>query len=80
MFFFNIGGALTHWGRVTHICVGNLATIGSNNGLSPGRRQTIILIKVGILFNWSRSTYIYTFLFKKNAFEDVGAVRKIVAI
>ena len=33
---------LTHWGRVTHICVGNLTTIGSDNGLSPGRHQAII--------------------------------------
>ena len=33
---------LTHWGRVKHICVGKLTTIGSNNGLSPGRRQVII--------------------------------------
>ena len=33
---------LTHWGRVTHICVGNLTTIGSDNGLSPDRRQAII--------------------------------------
>ena len=33
---------LTHWGRVTHICVGNLTIIGSENGLSPGRRQAII--------------------------------------
>ena len=23
---------LTHWGRVTHICVGNLTSIGSDNG------------------------------------------------
>ena len=33
---------LTHWGRVTHICVGKLTTIGTDNGLSPERRQTII--------------------------------------
>ena len=33
--------ALTHWGRVTHICIGNLTIIGSDNGLSPGRRQAI---------------------------------------
>ena len=26
---------LTHWGRVTHICVSKLAIIGSDNGLSP---------------------------------------------
>ena len=40
---------LTHWGRVTHICVGNLTIIGSDNGLSPGRRQAIIWINAGIL-------------------------------
>ena len=40
---------LTHWGRVTHICVGNLTIIGSDNGLSPGRRQAIVWTNVGIL-------------------------------
>ena len=33
---------LTPWGRVTHIWVDNLTIIGSDNGLSPGRRQAII--------------------------------------
>ena len=33
---------LTHWGRVTHICVSKLTIISSDNGLSPGRRQAII--------------------------------------
>ena len=33
---------LTHWGRVTHICVNKLSILGSHNGLSPGRRQAII--------------------------------------
>ena len=33
---------LTHWGRLTHICVGRPTIIGSDNGLSPGRRQAII--------------------------------------
>ena len=32
----------THWGRVTHICISKLTIIGSDNGLSPGRRQAII--------------------------------------
>ena len=41
--------ALTHWGRATHICVGKLTTIGSDNGLSPGRRQAIIWTNTGIL-------------------------------
>ena len=40
---------LTHWGRVTHICVGILPIIGSENGLSPGRRQAIIWTNAGIL-------------------------------
>ena len=40
---------LIHWGRVTHICVGNLTIIGSDNGLSPGRRQAIIWTNDGIL-------------------------------
>ena len=40
---------LTHWGRVTHICISKLAIIGSDNGLSPGRRQAIIWTNAGIL-------------------------------
>ena len=40
---------LTHWGRVKHICVGKLTTIGSDNGLSPGRRQGIIWTNAGIM-------------------------------
>ena len=40
---------LTHWGRTTHICVGNVTIIGSDNGLSPGRRQAIIQTYAGIL-------------------------------
>ena len=40
---------LTHWGRVTHICVRKLTIIGSDNGLSPGRRQAIIWTNAEIL-------------------------------
>ena len=40
---------LTHWGRVTHICVGKQTSISSDNGLSPGRRQAIIWTNAGIL-------------------------------
>ena len=40
---------LTHWGRVTHICVSKQTIIGSDNGLSPGRRQAIIWSNAGIL-------------------------------
>ena len=40
---------LTHWGRVTHIYVSKQTIIGSDNGLSPGRRQAIIWTNAGIL-------------------------------
>ena len=63
---------LTHWGRVTHICVDNLTIIGSDNGLSPGRRQAITWTNVGILLigplgtNFSEMLIeIHTFSFKK---------------
>ena len=44
-----LGLKLAHWGRVTHICVGETTMIGSNNGLWPGRRQAIIWTNAGIL-------------------------------
>ena len=63
---------LTHWGRVTHICVGKLTTTGSDNDLSPGRRQAIIWTNAGILLigpwgtNFSEILIgIQTFSFKK---------------
>ena len=40
---------LTHWGQVTHICISKLTIIGSDNGLSPGRRPAIIWTNAGIL-------------------------------
>ena len=63
---------LTHWGRVTHICVSKLTIIGSDSGLSPGRRQAIIWISAIILLigflgtNFSHILIrIQTFSFKK---------------
>ena len=44
-----IGCELTHWGRVTQICVSKQTIIGSDDGLSPGRRQAIIWTNAGIL-------------------------------
>ena len=41
-------GEITHWSRVTHICVGKPTIIGSGNGLSPDRRQAIIWTNAGI--------------------------------
>ena len=40
---------LTHWGQVAHICVSKVIFIGSDNGLSPGRRQAIFWTNAGIL-------------------------------
>ena len=63
---------LTHWGRVTHICVGKLNSIGSDNGLSPERRQAILRTNAEILLigplgtNFSEiSIEIQTFSLKK---------------
>ena len=47
--FFPVYPVLTHWGRVTHICVIKLTIIGSDNGLSPGQCQAIIWTNAGIL-------------------------------
>ena len=64
--------SLTNWGRVTHICVGNLTIVGPDNGLSPGRRQAIIWTNARILVigpwgtNFSEILIgIQTFSFKK---------------
>ena len=69
---------MTHWGRVTHICVIKLTTIGSDNVLSPGRRKAIIwtrcwtIVKLDLRkkpqWNIKRNPYI---LIQENAFENV---------
>ena len=71
---------LTHWGRVTQIYVTKLTIIGSDNGLSPGRRQAIILTNAGILLIGplgTNSSEIVIFIQEK-AFENV--VWKMAAI
>ena len=62
-----------------YIFVSNLAIIGSDNGLSPARRQAIIWTHAGILLigplqtNFSqiliKNLYIF---FQENAFENVS--------
>ena len=63
---------LTHWGQVTHICIGNQTIIGSDNGLSLDQRQAIIWTNAGILLigplgiNFGEIVIeIYTLSFKK---------------
>ena len=60
---------LTHWGRVTHICVSKLAIIGSNNGLSPGRRQAIIWTNDGTLLIGPLGTHFSEILIEIHAFS-----------
>ena len=65
-------GVLTHWGRVTHICVSKLNIIGPDNGLAPIRRLAIIWTNAGILLigplgiNFSKILIeVHTFSFNK---------------
>ena len=74
---------LTHWGAVTHVCVSNLTIIGSDNGLSPGRRQAIIWNNDGILLIGPLGTNfneilieIHTFSLKKMPLKTSSAKRR----
>ena len=74
---------LTHWGRVTHICVSDLTSVVSDNGLSPGRRQAIIRTNAGILLirplgtNFSEFLVeILIFSFKKMRLKVSSAKRR----
>ena len=60
---------LTHWGRATHICVSKLTIIGSDNGLSPGRRQAIIWTIVGILLIGTSGTNFNEILSETHTFS-----------
>ena len=77
---FHIPQALTHWGRVTHICVSNFTIKGSDNGLSPGRCQAIIWTNAGTLLIRTLGTdsneilsEIHAFLFKKMRMKMASA-------
>ena len=74
---------LTHWGRVMHICVNRLTSIGPYNGLSPGPRQPIIWTNAGILLigplvtNFSEILIeIITFSFKEIRLKVSSAKRQ----
>ena len=61
-----------------HFYSPKLTTIGSDNGLSPGRRQAIIWTNAGILLIGPLGTNfsdilieVYTFSIQENAFENV---------
>ena len=80
LYFVSRNKALTHWGRVTHICVSKLTIIGSDNGLSPGQRQAIIWTNAVILLIRPLGTKfskilveIYNFSFKKMHLKRLSA-------
>ena len=52
-----------------HICVGKLTTIGSDNGLSPERRQVIIRTNAGILLIGPLGTNFSEILIKIQTFS-----------
>ena len=60
---------LTHWGRVTHICVGKLTITGSDNGLSPGRGQAVIWTNAEILLIGLLGTKFSEILIKIDTFS-----------
>ena len=54
----------THWGRVTHIYVSDLTIIGSDNGLSPERWQSIICTNAVLLSSGPLGTNFSQIVFK----------------
>ena len=66
---FHLKFILAHWGRVTHKCVSKLATVGSDNGLSPGMHQAIIWTSAGLLLTWPLGTNFSEMLFEIQTFS-----------
>ena len=60
---------LTHWGRVMHIGVGNLAITDSDNSLSPSWCQAIIWTNAGVLLIWHIGTNFSEISIKIHAFS-----------
>ena len=73
-------GYLTHWERVTHICVSKLTIIGSDKGLSPGRREAIIWTNDGTLLIRHLGTTFSEILIEIHTFPFKNIIRKMAAI
>ena len=54
---------------MTHICDSKLSIIGSDNGLSPGRRQAIIWTNARMLLIWPLETNFIEILIEIRAFS-----------
>ena len=60
---------LPHWGRMTRICASNLTIIGSDDGLSPGRRQALTWTNCGILLIGPLETNLKKIVIEINTFS-----------
>ena len=87
LFFFSCLqlNVLTHWGRVTHICISKITIIGSDNGLSPWTAPShylnqcwnIVNWTLGNKLQWNLNRNLYIFI-QENPLENV--VWKMAAI
>ena len=72
---------LTHWGRVTHLCVDELTITGSDNGFAPIHHMNqycnIVIWTLTNKLRWNLNGNSYIFS-EEDAFENV--VRKIATI
>ena len=71
--------AVTHWRQVTHICVSKLNSIGSDNGLSPGRCQVIIWTNAGTLSICNLDTNLREILSEIPTFSSIKIQLKMSA-
>ena len=65
---------LTHWGRVTHICVRDLTTIGSDNGLNQCSNIVNWTFRTNLQWNLNRISFIFI---QENVFENVCKMASI---
>ena len=71
---------LTHWGSVTHICIGKLTIIGSDNGLLPAQRQAIIWSNAGILLIGPLGTNLSEILIGIQTFSFTKMLLKMLSV
>ena len=67
---------LIHWGRVTHLRIGKLITMGWDNGLTPGRHQAIVSTNAGMLLTEPLGTNFSEILSEIHAFHSRKCIRK----
>ena len=61
---------LTHWGRVTLMCMVKLTIIGSDNSLLPDQCHAIIWTNAGILLIWPVGTNFSEILLEIHTFSS----------